>query len=77
MPHPRDGDVALTILNEFAEVHVTKVHTRNGVRLSVEAPKLGRRILLCPLQLEALTWQKPELFSEFLATPFGPEATAE
>jgi hypothetical protein len=67
----------LHIGNEFADVVVSKVHTRNGMRLSIKAPKLDREILLCPLELESLTWQTPEVFTGFLATPFGPEDEAE
>jgi hypothetical protein len=66
----------IEIANEFAEVLVSKVQTRNGVRLRVRAPKGGREVLLCPLELESLTWQPPEVFSGFLATPYGPEETA-
>ncbi|MPY85778.1 MAG: dihydrodiol dehydrogenase, partial [Actinophytocola sp.] len=29
--------------------------------------------LLCPLELESLTWQTSELFTALLATPFGLE----
>jgi hypothetical protein len=36
-------------------------------------PSSGREILLCPLELEALTWQDHELFSRLLETPHGPE----
>ena len=63
----------LELANEFAQVSVRKVATRNGVRLEIVAPKLGRGIRLCPLELESLTWQSPETFSGFLSTPFGPE----
>ena len=35
--------------------------------------RLGRSIDLDPVELESLTWQSHDLFSEFLATPFGPE----
>jgi hypothetical protein len=67
----------LELANEFAEVRVRKVATRNGVRLEIIAPKLGRGIRLCPLELETLTWQSPETFSGFLSTPFGPEPEPE
>ncbi|MGH3177411.1 MAG: hypothetical protein ACRDPF_26505, partial [Streptosporangiaceae bacterium] len=30
-------------------------------------------ILLCPLELEALTWQDHDLFSRLLQTPHAPE----
>lgn len=59
--------------NEFSEVHVSKIATRNGPRLRIRDAKARREILLCPLELEALTWQTSELFSELLATPYGPE----
>jgi hypothetical protein len=72
---PDDG--YLHLANEFAEVRVRKVHTRNGVRLEITAPKLDRKVLLCPLELEALSWQTPETFSKFLETPFGPEPEVE
>lgn len=60
------------IVNEFAHVIVSKVQTRNGERLRIEAPKLDTEILLCPLESESLTWQTADTFTGFLATPFGP-----
>jgi hypothetical protein len=45
------------------------VPTRNGARLRISVPASGREILLCPLELEALTWQDHDLFSRLLATP--------
>jgi hypothetical protein len=77
MPDDTDDDGYLHLANEFAEVRVRKVHTRNGVRLEIMAPKLERKVLLCPLELEALSWQTPETFSKFLETPFGPEPDPE
>ena len=65
------------LANEYAAVQVRKVHTRNGVRLEIVSPHLGRAIRLCPLELESLTWQTHETFSEFLRTPFGPENDPE
>ena len=62
-----DSDPDLELANEFAHVVVRKVETRNGVRLQISAPHIGREILLCPLELESLTWQTHETFSEFLA----------
>jgi hypothetical protein len=73
---PGDG-APLEIANEFAQVIVRKVQTRNGVRLEISAPTLERSILLCPLELESLTWQTTETFSRFLSTPFGPEPEAD
>jgi len=63
--------ISITIANEFAEVEVERVQTRNGVRLRIRAPRSGREILLCPLELEALTWQDHDLFSRLLTDPHG------
>jgi hypothetical protein len=68
---------SLELANEYALVQVRKVHTRNGVRLEISAPRLDRTIRLCPLELETLTWQTADTFSEFLRSPFGPESEAE
>ena len=56
----------ISVGNEFADVRVLRVETRNGSRLLIESPKSGQWIALCPLELEALTWQTHETFSEFL-----------
>ena len=66
-------DETWLLANEFAEVQVSLVRTQNGVRLRVRNTKGGRSVELCPLELESLTWQPPEVFSGFLVTPFGPE----
>ena len=69
--HRRGADIE--VANEYAVVLVRKVETGNGVRLEIVAPRLGRSIRLCPVELEALTWQSHETFSTLLRTPFGPE----
>ena len=69
---PGDG-APIRLANEFAEVVVDCVRTRNGARLRISVPSSGRQILLCPLELEALTWQEPEMFSRLLQTPHGRE----
>jgi hypothetical protein len=63
---------AIVIGNEFAEVRVCRVETRNGSRLLIEAPKSGQWVALCPLEVEALTWQNPQTFSAMIGHPFGP-----
>jgi hypothetical protein len=63
----------IEIANEFATVVVQRVETRNGVRLRIQSSRLQRAIDLDPLELESLTWQSHEVFSGFLAQPFGPE----
>ena len=65
-------DREFELTNEFATVRVMRVHTRNGVRLQISSPRLGRVIRLDPLALESLTWQTNQTFSEFLRQPFGP-----
>jgi hypothetical protein len=69
------SDEVIRLANEFSEVLVEPVPTRNGVRLRISVPASGRQILLCPLELEALTWQDHEFFTKLLATPHGPEET--
>lgn len=69
----------LVIANEFAEVRVLRVDTRNGSRLLIESPKSGQWVALDPLEVEALTWQGTATFSAMIGNPFGPlipEATA-
>ena len=73
----RPDDPTLELANEYALVRVRTVQTHNGVRLEIAAPHLDRAIRLCPLELESLTWQTHETFSDFLRTPFGPEAEPE
>jgi hypothetical protein len=67
------GSASIRLGNEFTEVVVEPVRTRNGTRLRIFVPSSGREIMLCPLELEALTWQGHELFSALLRTPHGPE----
>lgn len=69
---PADGS-PVELGNEFARVQVSVVRTRNGVRLELASPKLGYRLHLDPVELEALTWQTHGLFSTLLARPLGPE----
>ena len=45
----------LMIANEFSEIVVTRVETRNGTRLLIDSPKSGQWIALDPLELESLT----------------------
>lgn len=74
----RQGE-PIVLGNEFAEIRVSRVETRNGSRLLVESPKSGQWVALCPLEVEALTWQNPQTFSRMIGKPFGPlfEADAE
>jgi hypothetical protein len=58
--------------NEFAEIKVSLMATRNGARLLIESPKTGQWVALCPLELEALTWQGPATFSAMIGRPYQP-----
>jgi hypothetical protein len=62
----------IRLVNEFAEVVIRVVSTRNGERLEIEAPRRGTRILLDAVELEALTWQTKETFSRMLEASIGP-----
>lgn len=74
MTAPEAGaEPPIRLANEFTEVVVERVQTRNGARLRISVPSSGHQILLCPLELEALTWQDHELFSRLLRTPHWPE----
>lgn len=66
------GDMEARISNEFAEVVVRKVYTRNGERLEILAPDSGNYIRLDPLELEAITWQDHDVFSRLLRGSVGP-----
>jgi hypothetical protein len=70
---PAAGESVIRLANQFTEVVVERVRTRNGARLRISVPSSGRQIMLCPLELEALTWQDHELFSALLESPHGPE----
>lgn len=62
----------ITIANEFTEVRLIRVDTRNGSRLLLESPKSGQWVSLDPLELESLTWQSRATFSALIGHPFGP-----
>lgn len=63
---------AIVIGNEFAEIRVSRIESRNGARLLVESPRSGQWVTLDPLELEALTWQNVETFSAMIGRPFAP-----
>jgi hypothetical protein len=67
----------IELANEYALVTVRAVNTANGSRLEIVSPRLGKSIRLDPVELEALTWQSHEMFSELLQTPYGPEREGE
>jgi hypothetical protein len=62
----------ITIANEFTEVVVRRVDTRNGSRLLISAPKTGRSISLDALEIEALTRQNTRTLAAMVGNPDGP-----
>lgn len=68
---------SISIGNEFAEVRVSRVETRNGSRLLIESQKSGQWVSLCPLELESLTWQTTATFSAMIGHPFESLFTDE
>lgn len=66
-------EAEFTLINEFTAVRVSKIRTPNGHRVEIRSLRLGHRIRLDPLALESISWQSPEVFSQFLDQPFGPE----
>ncbi|MGH3544236.1 MAG: dihydrodiol dehydrogenase [Mycobacterium sp.] len=62
----------LTVANEFTEVMVRRVDTRNGSRLLVYAPKSGRWISLDALEVEALTWQNTRTLAAMVGNSYTP-----
>lgn len=74
---PEDRNQAITISNEFSEIHI---RVREGEsdemfgrhQLLLLAPKLDYRTSVIASELETVTWQTPDVYSEFLETPYGP-----
>lgn len=63
---------SITVANEFTEVQVRRVDTRNGSRLLISAPRTGRSISLDALELEALTRQNTRTLTAMVGNPHGP-----
>lgn len=62
----------LTVANEFAEVIVRRVATRNGLRLLIQSPKSGRWVSLDALELEALTRQNTTTLAAIVGNIHAP-----
>ncbi len=62
----------LTIANEFTEVVVRRVDTRNGSRLLISSPRTGRWITLDALEAEALTWQNARTLAAMVGNSGDP-----
>lgn len=64
----------IEIGNEFANVLVRRVRTRNGSRLEIRSPKRELSVFLDATLLDALTWQTADSMSLLLETPLEPFA---
>ncbi|MDT5047805.1 MAG: hypothetical protein QOJ56_405 [Mycobacterium sp.] len=62
----------ITLANEFTEVVVRRVDTRNGSRLLICAPKSGRWISLDALEVEALTRQNARTLAAMVGNFSAP-----
>lgn len=62
----------LSVANEFADVEVRRVDTRNGSRLLICSRKSGRWISLDALEVEALTWQNPRTLEAMVGNANAP-----
>lgn len=67
--YPTDGgnDGPIIVANEFADVVVRRVETRNGMRLDIWSPKRGSRVQLDAVALDCLSFQEPELITQLLS----------
>ncbi len=62
----------LTVANEFTEVAVRRVDTRNGSRLLITAARTGQWISLDALEVEALTWQNTRTLTAMVGNSNAP-----
>ncbi|WP_340539309.1 hypothetical protein [Nocardioides sp. GXZ039] len=82
MEHPPIGDLSeypassvdgpIVVANEFADVVVRRVETRNGMRLDIWSPRRGTRIQLDAVALDCLSYQAPDLITELLVRRPAP-----
>ncbi len=70
---PRDGGVEgpIVIANEFADVVVRKVSTRNGMRLELWSPRRGTCVRFDAVALDVLSYQEPEFITQLLSRTPG------
>ncbi|OBK41775.1 dihydrodiol dehydrogenase [Mycobacterium kubicae] len=62
----------LVVANEFTEVQLRRVDTRNGSRLLITAPKSGQWISLDALEVEALTRQNTRTLAAMVGNTHAP-----
>lgn len=62
----------LRIANEFTEVVVQRVDTRNGSRLLIRSPRSGQWVTLDALEGESLTWQNGRTLAAMVGNMYAP-----
>ncbi|MDV6979089.1 dihydrodiol dehydrogenase [Mycobacterium intracellulare] len=62
----------ITVANEFTEVVLRRVDTRNGSRLLIISPRSGQWITLDALEVEALTWQNTRTLAAMVGNISAP-----
>lgn len=62
----------ITVANEFADVQIRRVDTRNGSRLLICSPKSGQWVSLDALEIEALTWQNTRTLEAMVGSINAP-----
>lgn len=67
----------ITIANEFSEVIVHRVETRNGSRLLIVSPRSGRWVSLDALEVEALTCQNSHTLAAMVGNMDKPLLSPE
>lgn len=71
----RDSDCSpVVVTNEYGHAEVQRIPHTKADKLEIVAPKLQYSVRLDPPELYAICIQDRSTFSDFLATPFGPES---
>jgi hypothetical protein len=73
-PEGPEREEPMRLRNEFADAVVEAVEVDGREGLSIAAPKLGYEVRLGVPELEWLTTQGHDRFTEWLEHPFGPAA---
>ncbi len=69
LKYPVDGgnDGPIIVANEFADVVIRKIETRNGVRLQIWSPRRGTVVRFDAVALDCLSYQEPEFITDLLS----------
>lgn len=67
VPTDQENAGPIVVSNEFADVVITRVRTRNGLRLDIWSPRRGTRVQLDAVELDCLSYQPKEIYTEMLS----------